>query len=868
MSKSFKKKQNYLNPLTNVYSSKELPSYLNIRHKNNIIKKNAFLLNSLQNKPSFDRINYNSIKMKDLERYPTQKNLRRINVNAQKNDNYVFPEDDNIIFAKKRNMYTGNNNNGKMNANANGKNLKNLNINNDMIAKKIQNKYKEGIRKYQKISNYNPKYFSINNNGNNLSNNLNINSNIYLDKNNVNINKSNALLKRNSNNLIRYNNNSNDLNSTMPNQTIKSHNFMPNLSTNNNIMPNIIDSNDKKSSINQNKNNILNDSFKLESQYLTNRQRNRGYKFTNYRTNTEYKNKNRNLKNDLSWDYGIGILNKGNSGNFYKKINKNYLLSNHLSERKKNFVEIESDILNDNDDIDDKEIDEIVDNLEDFFNEDRINKTVILDNKGFSDDSLSDIADDIVKTFQENENENEMDLNFQKNIPSSSNPEVDGTTSSGNDFQNNNIQNQKNTFYENKSAAKPTIVNNFFISSSDSLNQNKSLEKDINYNLVIVNEYNNKINSNVNTNLPIPSLVSKTYKSPNILREEKNNLNINRKLNDLYDNIAESENTEISDNNLMKNQNVKQNILIGLNYSNNINNNTTIGSNINNNMNNQINPSNYFEGNNINNNNFSNNFNKTYGMNNNYLFNMNKNNSLKKNSIKNNNESKIIDSTLKEILSSNKNKPNNIINNNNINSLNNQYQDLDNLDNTNFSFNKNININQNNNITNDSNNNSNNYKGNIYNNAINSNNLNVGNMTSIGQNNNNYFNYNNNNNVISNNILTKNKKHISFNFNNNIYIKFRTEDLITQSQITNQNGGVYHHKEKDMNLYQNELKMIKPRPIIKTFLAKDIKINHEYNLVENLPERQILPDLYDDFEEDDIKSLEKSLEKSVDKILH
>ena len=867
MSKAFKKKQNYINPLTNVYSSKDLPSYLNIRNKNNIINKNSFLLNSFQNKTSFDRVNYNSIKMNDLERYPTQKNLRRVNVNTQKNDNYIFPEDDNIIFAKKRNMYTGKNNNGKMNANANGKHLKNLNINNDMIAKKIQNRYKEGIRKYQKISSYNPKFFSINSNGNNISNNLNINSNIYLDKNNANINKNNALLKRNSNNLIRYNNNNNDLNSTMPNQKIKSHNFMPNLSTNNNIMPNVVDSNtDNKLSINQNKSNILNDSFKLDSQYLANRQRNRRYKFTNYRTNTEYKNKNKNLKNDLSWDYGIGILNKGSNGNFYKKINKNNILSNNLSERKKNFDEIESDILNDNDDIDDKEIDEIVDNLDEFFNEDRRNKTVILDNKGLSDDSLSDLADDIVKTFQDNENENDMDLIFQKNIPSSSNPEVDGTTSSGNDFQNNNIQNQKNTFYENKSAAKPTIVNNFFISSSDSLNQNKSLEKDINYNLVIVNEFNNKINSNANTNLPMPSLDSKTYKSPYILREEKNNLNINRKLNDLYDNYTESENTEISDNNLQKNQNIKQNILIGLNYSNNINNNTIIGSNINNNMNSQINPSNYYEGNNINNNNFSNNFNKTYGMNNNYLFNMNKNNSLKKNSIKNNNESKIIDSTLKEILSSNKNKPNNIINNNNINSLNNQYQDLDNLDNTNFSFNKNININQNNNITNDSNNNSNNYKGNIYNNAINSNNLTVGGMTSMGQNNNNYFSYNNN--AISNNILTKNKKHISFNLNNNIYINFRTEDLITQSQITNQNGGIYHHKEKDMNLYLNELKIVKPRPIIKTFLAKDIKINQEYNLVEYLPERQILPDLYDDFEEDDIKSLEKSLEKSVDKIMH
>ena len=71
-----------------------------------------------------------------------------------------------------------------------------------------------------------------------------------------------------------------------------------------------------------------------------------------------------------------------------------------------------------------------------------------------------------------------------------------------------------------------------------------------------------------------------------------------------------------------------------------------------------------------------------------------------------------------------------------------------------------------------------------------------------------------------------------------------------------------------MNLYKNELKMVKPKPIIKTFLSKDIKINHNYTLVENLQERQILPELYDDFEEEDIKSLEKSLERSVDKILH
>ena len=91
---------------------------------------------------------------------------------------------------------------------------------------------------------------------------------------------------------------------------------------------------------------------------------------------------------------------------------------------------------------------------------------------------------------------------------------------------------------------------------------------------------------------------------------------------------------------------------------------------------------------------------------------------------------------------------------------------------------------------------------------------------------------------------------------------------ISKGENMTQNGEIYNHKEKNMNLYKNELKMVKPKPIIKTFLSKDIKINHNYTLVENLQERQILPELYDDFEEEDIKSLEKSLERSVDKILH
>ena len=52
-------------------------------------------------------------------------------------------------------------------------------------------------------------------------------------------------------------------------------------------------------------------------------------------------------------------------------------------------------------------------------------------------------------------------------MPVSSNPEIDGTTSSTTtDLQyNNNLQNQKNIIYITKSTIKPTIVNNFFISA-------------------------------------------------------------------------------------------------------------------------------------------------------------------------------------------------------------------------------------------------------------------------------------------------------------------------------------------------------------------------------------------------------------------
>ena len=493
-----------------------------------------------------------------------------------------------------------------------------------------------------------------------------------------------------------------------------------------------------------------------------------------------------------------------------------------------------------------------------------------MNEKGFSDDSLSVIAGDIIKTFQETEND---DLNFQETVPSSSNPEIDGITSNNTDIQfNNNIESQKKIIYETKSTIKPTIVNNFFISNSGEQNNNNSLNKDINYNLFVVNEYNNKINTN-----NIPTLFTKTYKSPNILRVGKNNQKQNN-INDFdvseNDDFNENRNNVLSNNNIINNQN----IIVGLNYSNQ--NNNLITSNITNKFNNneQVNPNNFNpkkesliendKNNIVEKNNHKYNINQN--INNIQIKRLNSNNLLDKNLKKNSNEMNEAFLNLKDLLSSKKNNNNIEVikeNNNSFNESDKKYllknklknigkNNIENINN--FSYNK---SNNNNNIT---------YQNNDKNNIKRITN----NMAPINKNN--YFKTNINLNrksipkiksktdLTQNNILIKNKRHISFNLNNNILIKFKKDDLITNSEIITQTGEIYIQPKKNIN----ELKLIKPKPIIKTFLSKDIKINKDYILVENLPERQILPDLYDDFEEEEIKSLEKSLERPTDKILH
>ena len=55
-----------------------------------------------------------------------------------------------------------------------------------------------------------------------------------------------------------------------------------------------------------------------------------------------------------------------------------------------------------------------------------------------------------------------------------------------------------------------------------------------------------------------------------------------------------------------------------------------------------------------------------------------------------------------------------------------------------------------------------------------------------------------------------------------------------------------------------------PKPCIKIFNEKEIKMNEKYLLAENLKEEDIIPDLYEE-EDEDIKSLSQSLVRSIDK---
>lgn len=826
------KENNLFNLENNPFKIKEISSLkksdLNLFEPNHIFNQKPNRINIDNTRKSLNNI-ANKNNLKELKRFNTQINIKRMSI-KNKTPKYSSNNDNNFILAKKNNLY-GNkiNNNEKVKLSNMNNNSKS---NGEIFAKKIKEKFNQNILKaknYKIIPNnkgVNILKFSNKTENNNFNlNNENYNHIAYFDKNTLKIHK------KISNDLL----NNYDMNFTMPNAYNKRNTF------NNEFINNLNNDGKRLNQYENNKNSKIvdfkriakNDKGKIVKQKIIKNKNNKNLLRQNSEKKPKIRIQMKTKDTDLSWDYGERAYNNRQNYNFYKKSKSGVLNQNFYSEIKKNVPK--KDQYQIDDDLSDKEIDDIVDELELFLgNNEKVNKTFVERGNDLLNDSssLSELAGEIVKFCPDQET---SDLNIQETVPSTSNPDIDGIFESS----NNNVINMNNISYNipfsnNKSSnAKSYIVNNIYISSPEIKNKNNKLENDINYNFFVVNEYNNtnnninnNINNNVNNNktnlnnLNVPVLATKTYKSPFISGNGKFKIN-SKDINEIED----SEITE--DFSKFKNSvnNNNQNVILDLNNSNNINNKLVTD--------NQFKINSYpNEGNSI-----------PKGINN--INDFEKENNLNdKKKLKNNlNDFRFSDSILRDILSSHKNTPSN---NNLLLSEDKKFNSIQN-----FYDNNDIGINQDN-------------KSNNYNKEENY----------LDKNNTNYFSEikEGKNNIIKNSItkssLNKPKKHISFNFNKNIYIKFGKEDLITESQITDQDGQICEHVEKNMDLYNIELKTVKPKSIIKRFFKNEIKINTEYVNVENLPERQILPDLYDEFEEQDLKSLEKSLEKSVDKILH
>ena len=814
----------------NILSFREIPSLKQKKNLNMIASNFNSKLN--HNGEYFDdpRKSYdNLIKLSSqnkLKRFKTQKNmLIRIN-NKNRVIKKISDINNDFILAKKNILY-GNNLNNNEQRNFPSNNI--MEMNNDIFAKKIKarfNRNSEQLRKYKIINNktFNPQIHNLKETD--ISDAINYNNSNTISQ----YNKNSFNIQKKLSNDVFY---KSDFNVTMPNPYERNNEY------NNKNIQNYINSNNiNKYKTEDNNNKIIQNKF-LTNVKLTNQKISISKNINNIiqRQLSEIKPKIKKTKklnkNDLSWDFGYDIVNKNQQNlNFYKKSKSGVIPKNFYSEKKVRNKKKAINKIKNNNDSSDKEIDDIVDQLELFFDEDnnKLNKTMIEKSNNDLNNSinLSDLADDIVNLNPEQET----------TVPSTSNLDTDGFLDNSNNNMNNinlNIPFNNNKISNNK----PTIVNNFFISSPEVKNKNNNFEKDIKYSLFVVNEYNNtnnninnNINNNVNgnnkTNINIPTLVTRTYKSPFNLGNNKNKIN-NKDINE----IDESElNYELNQFKNMENEN--NNYQNDFNYLNNI-------KNINDK---NISTPNYIQ--NIENENIN--------LLNNQKNSQSQNNNIKK-KLKYNIKEKSGNSILRDILSSRKNTPSN----NNIQISDKKFIDMNEklYDNNEIIYN---------------NQNSNNYFINeveetkIKDESLDPNEFN--NINNFYMQNSDEANNNINNNSIQNKPKKKAKGHISFNLDNNIYIKFTPDNLINDSLVTDKNGQIYNHEEKNMLLYQTELKIANPKSIIKSFNINEIRINNEYIYVENLHERQILPDLYDEFEEDDLKSLEKCLEKSVDKIQH
>ena len=119
-----------------------------------------------------------------------------------------------------------------------------------------------------------------------------------------------------------------------------------------------------------------------------------------------------------------------------------------------------------------------------------------------------------------------------------------------------------------------------------------------------------------------------------------------------------------------------------------------------------------------------------------------------------------------------------------------------------------------------------------------------------------------------NKIIDKEKKHIIIDLDKNDFYNYIQNDLLKYCQFRKGINGMiekYEEKKDEEIINKNNNK----KKIIKNYNKNDIKVNKNYILCENLTEEEIIPELYEDDEneinENNINELANSLRCSIDK---
>lgn len=120
----------------------------------------------------------------------------------------------------------------------------------------------------------------------------------------------------------------------------------------------------------------------------------------------------------------------------------------------------------------------------------------------------------------------------------------------------------------------------------------------------------------------------------------------------------------------------------------------------------------------------------------------------------------------------------------------------------------------------------------------------------------------------------KTKRHIKIDLDKNIYFNFLIEGLINNYQVRKGIKGIIEqYEEKKDDIFKTQI-IFERKPIIKKYNKNDIKVNNKYILCENLREDEIIPELYEDENNDEIttenivKELASSLKSSIDKSIN